>query len=199
MALLVALRTDKAFEDVKKFLTDKAISGFAVREVSGDNEHWHWLLETSYKNVQSFRVNLLKAVPVLKGNASYSATVVKDLDKYERYMCKGDDEGVEPEVAWRHSMKYTEEKITELHEEYWTENRKLKKRKVGSMIDFVVDECKRERIEWKDRSKIGEIYVREILARGKPLNTFSAKSAINTVQCLLCPDDAALKMFAESI
>lgn len=200
MLLKIALRTDKEFDAVKAFIDSKGIGGFCVREVSGDNEHWHWYLETDkFKNLQSFRVNLTKTVVALKGNASYSASAVEDDDKYLRYMCKGESQGVAPEVAWRNSILYTDDKISDLHEKYWQENARLKKRKVGSVIDYIVDECKRDGVEWKERSKIAEKYVREIVKRGKPLNTFAAKSAVNTVQMLLCPDDEAVRYFADQL
>lgn len=202
MAFLISLRTDKEFDAVKAFIDSQAYGGFCVREVADQNEHWHWLLEvpvnaqkSSASNLQTFRMKLTRAVPVLKGNASYSATEVKDVDKYERYMCKGESEGTGPELAWRNSLKYTDEKMEELHEEFWETNKKLKKRKTGSMIDFVVDEAKRQGIDWKNREKLGEVYVREVIARAKPLNLFAVKNNINTVQCLLCPNDDALSLF----
>lgn len=197
--ILVALRTDKAFTGVKAFLDSKAAGGFAVREVAGENEHWHWLVETEYKNIQTFRVNLVRAVPELKGNASYSATEVKDLEKYERYMAKGASEGEMPEVAWRNSIVYTDDRIGELHEQYWTENRRLRKRKAGTAMDATVDICKDESVDWKDRAKISEIYLRQLVQRNRPVNTFAARAAVNTIQVQLCPDDQALKMFAEQL
>lgn len=200
MALLkIALRVDRSFDAVKTFIDSKGIGGFGVREVAGEsNEHWHFLLETDkFKNLQSFRVNLTKTVTELKGNGSYSATAVEDVAKYERYLCKGNSEGEAPEVAWRNSILYTDDKISELHENYWKENKSLKKRKIGSVIDYIVDECKREGVEWKDRDKIAVLYVTEISKRAKPFNQFAAKSAVNAIQLQLCPDDSAIRMFAE--
>lgn len=197
---LIALRTDKEFEKVKNWVIGKGFPGFCVREVAnGENEHWHWLLETTYKNDRTFRQRFTTDIPELKGNAAYSASEVKDLEKYERYMCKGDDDGALPEVAWKMSVKYTDEKIEELHAQYWEENRKLKKRKAGSMIDCIVDQCKAERIEWERRDKIGELYIREIVRRGKPLNMFAVKASVNTIQILLCPDDKAVERFAQEL
>lgn len=201
MAVLqIALRVDKEFSSVKNFIDQKGCGGFGVREVAGDNEHWHFLLETDkFKNLQSFRVALTRACDQLKGNGSYSATKVEDVEKYERYMCKGASEGESCEVAWRNSLKYTDEKISELHDAYWKENLRLKKRKVGSVIDYIVDECKREGIDWKERSKIAVKYVTEISKRAKPFNQFAAKSALNAIQLQLCPDDSAIAMFAEML
>lgn len=199
MAVLkIALRVDKELGAVTTFLDAKGCGGFGVREIAGDNEHWHFLLETDkFKNLPAFRVALTRAVPDLKGNAAYSATAVNDLEKYVRYMCKGECEGVGPQVAWRNSMVYSDEHVEELHAEYWKENAKLKKRKAGSMIDWVVDECKRTGVDWKERSKMAKMYVAEVAKRGKPFNQFAAKAALNAVQLALCPDESAIDMFAE--
>ena len=197
--ILIALRTDKDFSGVKAFVDSKAYGGFAVREVAGSNEHWHWLLEAAVSNIQAFRVALTRAVPELKGNAAYSATLIKELEKYERYLAKGDSEGVNCELAWRNSVKYDDEKIEALHNEYWTENRRLKKRKVGTAMDETIDECKRDNVDWKDREKIAERYLRALVKRNRPVNIFSTRASVNAIQIQLCPDDAAFKMFAEQI
>lgn len=200
MALRIALRTDKDFAGVKAFVDSRQMGGFAVREVSGDNEHWHWLLTTDkFKNLQSFRVNLTRAVAELKGNGAYSATAVEDLEKYQRYMCKGNSDGESPEIVWRNSIEYTDDWVSARHADYWKENARLKKRKVGSIMDSVIDDCKRDGVDWKDRSRIAERYVREVSKRSKPLNTFAAKSAVNGIQLALCPDDSAIAMFAETL
>lgn len=198
MAQCIALRVDKGLDDVLSFLDMKGVGGFGVRECAVDNEHWHFYLETdAFKNLQSFRVALTRAVPELKGNGAYSATEVKDKDKYWRYMCKGDTDGGGCWVVWRHSLVFTEEYVDQLHEEYWQENRRLKSRKVGSVIDAVIDECKRSGVAWDDRTAIARIYVTEVSKRAKPFNQFAAKSGVNAVQLALCPDDSAIRMFAE--
>ncbi|EFJ50314.1 hypothetical protein VOLCADRAFT_88798 [Volvox carteri f. nagariensis] len=198
MALKIALRIDRDLDSVKLFL-DRC-SGFGVREVAGSNEHWHFLVETdSYRNIQSFRVALTRKIPTLKGNACYSATVVSDLEKYERYLAKGESEGAGPEVVWRHSLKYTDEKIEELHIGYWTENKRLRKRKAGSVIDAVIDIAKDENVHWERREKLAELYLKEVVSRNRPVNIFAARSAVNTIQIQLCPDDTAIKRFSEMI
>lgn len=198
--LVLALRTDKAFASVKAWIDSKAIGGWAVREVSGDNEHWHWLLETeAFRNVQSFRVLFTRACPELRGNSSYSVSEVKDLEKYERYMAKGETQGVLPEVAWRNSVRYDDEKVEALHEEYWTENAKLKRRKVGTALDSVYDDCKRDSVQWNDREAIAEKYIRELVSRNRPLNLFAARAAVNTIQIKLCPNDDAIRLFKEQV
>lgn len=194
----VALRIDGALTAVLTWLAEIAAGGFGVREVAGDNEHWHFLVE-SEKTYKAVRCSFNKKVPELKGNGAYSMSEVEDLEKYERYLCKGESDGEGPEVVWRNSVKYTEEKCSELHGAYWEENRKLKKRKVGSMIDWVIDEAKRQNIAWNNRDKIAEIYIKELGVRSKPINCFSIRSNLNAVQFALCPDDECLKQLINCV
>lgn len=191
-----ALRVDKCFSSVRDFLVSKDCSGWGVREVSGSNEHWHFYLETSMK-APAFRVALVRACPDLKGNAGYSLSVIKDVDKYLRYMAKGESDGSGCAYAWRNGLMWTDEKLEELHAGYWTENRALKKRKVGSVLDAVVDKCKADAVRWDDREGISEVYIREVVSRDKPINLYSIRSGVNLVQVKLCPDDKAIKVLAE--
>ena len=192
---MLSLRIDDCYPEVKAFVELKGYGGFAVREtVQGENEHWHWLIEVPEGvKIAAVRTALNRAVPGLKGNGKYSLTDVRDVDKYERYMCKGESEGVACEVTWRNSMKYNDDKIEELHNAYWAENRKLRKRKSGSVIDHVVDECKRQEVVWHRRSKIAEIYIKYLADSGRPISLFNVRAGVNTVQCALCPDDQAVQ------
>lgn len=192
MAFKYALRTDKEFDLVRQFIESKNMGGWAVREsVDGGNEHYHWYLETDMK-APALRVALTRAVPSLRGNAGYSLSVIKDVDKYLRYMAKGESDGAGPNKAWCHGMVWSDEKLEELHTEYWAENRKLKKRKTGSLTDAVIDKCKADAVRWDDRRRITEIYIRELISRDKTINTFALKSSVNLIQVKLCPNDDAL-------
>jgi len=198
MAYRFALRTDKEFEKVRDFIVARGISGWCVREVAGEaNEHYHWYLETDLK-IQALRIALVRAVPELRGNAGYSLSDVKDAEKYLRYMAKGESEGSGVSAAWRHGLVYTDEKLEELHEEYWTENRRLKKRKVGLVSDAVIDQCKAAAVPWSNRRKVTELYIRELISRDKPINLFQLKAAVNLVVCKLCPNDDALEELLNS-
>lgn len=194
---MFALRTDSGLASVKAWADRLELGGFAVREVAGDNEHWHWLLESS-KTIKQLRSSLTRDCKELVGNKSYSLTAVKELDKYVRYMSKGESEGVMPEIAWVNSLVYTPEKIKELHEAYWAENKKMKKRSAGTMIDWVVDEAKRQGIAWEKREVLAKMYIRELGVRGKAINLHSIRANLNTVQVALCPDDAALTVLADN-
>lgn len=194
-----ALRTDDCFDKVKAWVEAQGFGGFSVREtVNNSNEHWHWLLETD-RELHPVRCSFNRAIPELKGNGKYSLTVCRDIDKYVRYLCKGESEGVTPELAWSNSLVYDAAKLEELHVQYWDENRRLKKRKVGSMIDWCVDECKRLGVQYTDRKRISEIYIRELMSRCKPINLFSIRANVNTVQATLCPDDTILSALTDRL
>lgn len=188
-----AMRTDKEFAAVKAFVESVPdTTGFAVREVAGDNEHWHWYLRTP-KKISPFRQALVKKVPGLSGNGAYSVKACTDNEGYWRYILKGEAVEVPAEVVWQLGVEWTQEKFDQLHEAYWEENRKRRKRAAGSVQDHVVDEAKRRAVRWDDRKELCRIYIKELVARSKPINTFAVKASVNVVQCLLCPDDEALE------
>lgn len=204
MALLrLAVRTDNSYDEVKEFITTKQASGFAVYEKAGDNnEHHHWYLEVNgYKNVQTFRVALTKKIPGLKGNGSYSVKECDDdYERYWQYMCKGAGSGTGPQVVWRHGLIFTDEKLEELHQAYWNENRMKKRAKVEPIMDVVYDQLKADGTAWRDREAIAHAYIRELYKRNKPINLYSVKSACNLLQVRLAPvADEAIKFLAESL
>lgn len=195
----LAVRIDRAITATLKFLDDRNESGWGVREFADSGEHWHFFVETKTKP-QPFRVALVRAVPDLKGNGAYSVAECRDVEKYLRYMAKGDEAAVPPEVVWKVGPMWTPEKIDELHEAYWQENRELKRRrKEGSVIDAVIDVCKEKRLAWEDRSYIAEEYIKELVSRNKVINIYSVKSAVNLIQVKLCPDDSAIKNLAAQV
>jgi len=194
----LAVRIDKEVQKAKAFLDSKNLAGFGVREVAGDNEHWHFYVETESK-AASFRVMLKRAVPELSGNGSYSVADVRDVDKYVRYMSKGESASVMPEVVWTSGLMWTAPKIEELHDEYWTENAQLKKRRVSSVMDHVLDVCRDEGVAWDDRAGIAEQYIKELVARNKPINIYSVKSCVNLIQVKLCPTDDAIKILSQQV
>ena len=95
----LAVRTDNSFDEIRHWLEGYDASGWCVREVAEENEHWHWFIETKTKP-QSFRVLIKRHAPELRGNGSYSVAEVRDEDKYLRYMAKGDGPDLMCEVYW---------------------------------------------------------------------------------------------------
>lgn len=193
-----ALRTDGSLDEVISWVNAQSFGGFAVKEVAGaDNVHWHWLLESG-KTLKQIRSSFCRNVPGLVGNKSYSLTVIRDVEKYARYMCKGDAEGKSPHVAWSNSLFYNDAKIEELHVEYWTNNKAMRKRKVGTVADAVIDLAKQDNVRWSDRQTLAKMYIQELKSRDKPINMYSVKSNLNLVQVALCPDDSAIEDLANA-
>lgn len=193
---MFALRVDDCFDAVKDWLNTQGFGGFAVEEhVDGGNRHWHLLLETS-KQISAVRTSLNRAVPNLKGNGKYSLTEVKDVDKYRKYMAKGESDGQAPAVVWRNSILYTDEYVENLHAAYWEANRKMRKRKAGSMVDHVIDAAKAAGIQWDDRKKLARLYISMLAEHQRPISLYSVKASLNTVMCALCPDDKAVDLLA---
>lgn len=199
--LLVALRTDHCNAELKDWFNEKEASGFAVKEGT-DNPHVHWYLELmGYKNVQSFRVQLTKKFPALKGNAGYSAKPTDDtVERYWQYMCKGDAQGTGVEVFWRQGLLWTDERIEELHTAYWEENGASKRQKLAPIFEVVFDKLRAAGTRWSDREAIAHAYIKELVARGKGINIFAVKSSVNLIAVKLAPleDDAiaSLAMYA---
>lgn len=193
-----AIRTDSHFMDYREIFEGDNYSGWCVREDPGDNEHWHWFIETKLK-ADSIRQEIRRKLPEVRGNGAYSVAEVRDVDKYLRYMAKGEQEGIVCEVYWSKGPLWSDEKILELHEAYWTEAAKLKKRKAGSMADAVIDICKEKRVEWDDRRTIAKEYIKELVRQHKPINLYSVKSNVNLVQVALCPTDDAIDELAQQV
>lgn len=195
-----ALRTDGHFEKVKSFVESKGFSGYAVREVADDNEHWHWFLEGNVKP-NSFRVLLKRSVPEFVGNGSYSVKQCDaDVERYHRYCLKGEGSGAGYEVVWRNGLLWTDERFEELHRGYWEEHDKAKKqRERGSIVDVVLEECRRTAVKYDNRNKIAELYIRECVRRKKAINKFLVKSQCLLITTLLCPDDTAIVNLAAEV
>lgn len=200
-ALRVALRTDDCFDGVLAWVDKHGFGGFAVREGDGtDNPHVHWLLFVANKTLKAVRSLFNRELPDLRGNGKYSMSEVDDLDKYVRYLCKGESDYVLPVVAWRNTLTYDDAKVKELHSAYWEENKKIRKKRIrGSAIDAVIDICKDEQIHWNDRRKIAEKYIRMLGEQGRPINLFSMKANINAVQVALCPDDTIVNALVDRL
>lgn len=194
----LAIRVDRSLDDFLAWLDRRSESGFCVREVAESGEHYHAYLLSKLKPA-SARVVIKREVPGLNGNGAYSIAECRDVDKYVRYISKGENDGSGVDIVWRCGLEWTEDRIQEAHEEYWLSNRSQKLRRLNGVLDFVVDECKAANVAWDDRHTISEKYIRELVARSKPINLYSVKSSVNLVQVKLCPTDDAIVMLAERV
>lgn len=191
MAFMYAARTDKEFPKCRDFFQSKC-SGFAVREVSGDNEHWHWFLRSDTR-INSLRELLRRSVPEIAGNRGYSLKVCDDADRYMQYMCKGDGPDMMPEVVWKVGLDLVDTKFQELHEAYWVENRQARRQRRMTVSEKVLEAAKAANVAWDDVRQLSRLYLKELRAQKKAVNLFACKAAIRGLQLQLCPDDSAIE------
>ena len=167
-------------------------SFLVVKELEDSNPHFHVVLHSSRK-LQAVRMAFRRAMPECCGNGAYSISQVRDLDKYERYIMKGESESVLPHVVSSKGVKYTQEWIKETHERYWSQRSEQDAaRREMNVQEAVLQACMEQQIAWSNREKIAEVYIRELVCRDKPINLFSVRSAICLLQVKLCPDDSAV-------
>lgn len=194
----LAVRLDSSFDDFLAWCDRRSEAGFVVREYADSGEHIHAYLYSRLKP-NSFRVILKREVPGLAGNGSYSVALCKDVEKYQRYICKGECPGSGADVLWSCGPQFSSENLYVFHEDYWASNNATKIRRVTGVLDYVLDECKEGGIAWDDRRTISEKYLRELVARSKPINLYSVRSAVNLIQVKLCPTDEALQFLASKV
>lgn len=103
------------------FLKTKTDLHLVVRENGSKEkrEHLHTLL-TPKKTLSTFRQQLLKEYPLVKGNGAYSLELVKNEESIVRYCCKGEDNKM-PDVIFNSSIDIENE-----HKLYWEKNTELK-------------------------------------------------------------------------
>lgn len=198
---VVAIRVDgdNYAQQLRDFLTSDG-AALCVREtVEGENPHYHAVLHSDRK-VPAIRM-ALKRMLGITGNGQYSLAEVRDLDKYQRYMMKGPSADVMPEIIAAVGIQYQDNDWRQdKHDAFWEEAAQLtKKRKLEPIMDYTYRECTANSVQWHQRERIAKIYISELIARNKPINTFAAKSAINLLQCKLCPDDSALDNIVSSV
>lgn len=201
MANNVAIRIDGDFAaEVKQFLDKDGGAYLVVKELEGSNPHYHVVLHSDRK-LSAIRTALKRAIPQLSGNGSYSVSGVRDLEKYQRYMAKGESQHVMPVVVCAHGMEYTSAAwLEEQHDAYWAENQALNSRKRKAPVtEVVLQRCKEKAIGWSNREAIAVEYIKELADRGKGINIFATKSQVNLIQVQLCPGDEAIEDLARQI
>lgn len=188
-----AIRLDgNSSEKLVEFLEKDGGSYLVVKELEDSNPHYHVLL-FSRRSIQALRMSFKRSVPEAAGNGAYSVAAVRDLEKYERYMMKGDSDAEMPVVVASKGIKYTAQWIEETHAAYWSRNQEVQEeRREMKVHEAVLQACKEQQVLWSNREKISELYIRELVARDKPINLFSIRSAVCLLQVHLCPDDSAV-------
>lgn len=181
----------------------------AVREHGEETgkDHIHAIIQVEDKKLQAVRMELRRKFPCLTGNkAAYSLSEVRDMEKMERYLCKGASAEEEPVFVSRCGIRYSDEWKSERHSEYWRLNFQYrqdksagKKRKL-SFVDFVEEEAKKRKIVWSDVESLKSLYIE--LAFGErrgSINRTQIESCVNALIGRLCPDGRACEFVKERI
>lgn len=192
-----ALRVDQSegYDDaaMSSWLSANCSNFLGTEEQEGANLHLHFFLH-SQKKLQALRAALKARCSWLVGNGSYSLKPCDDdYEPYINYICKGADEESLPEVKFKQGLEYTEEYIAARHAAYWLKAvelaRSSKKRASMSLLGNVVEQveavAKQKKLKGHEREDIAKIYINMCISAKKPINSFYAKSVVNTVSCLL--------------
>lgn len=165
-----------------EFLKTKSDLVLVVKEIGKKEkrEHLHILL-TPQKTLSTFRQQLLKQYPVIKGNGAYSLETVKNEDSMVKYCCKGED-GKMPNVVFNKGIDIDNE-----FKLYWEKNNELKS---SSGVNMGCQNASPKKVRvptWSEK------VFNEILTEFEPeVNT------IVTHQLLCKPTDFELKQYEES-
>lgn len=190
----IAIRLDgQSSEKLIEFLDQDGGSYLVVKELEDSNPHFHVVLHTRRK-LQAVRMAFRRQFPELKGNGAYSISAVRDVDKYHRYLMKGESSELQPNVIAANGVQYSNVLWQQAqHDEYWQVNQELQEaeRKLP-VAEVVLKACKEVAVQWSNREKISELYIRELVVRDKPINLHSVRAAVSLLQVKLCPDDQAI-------
>lgn len=201
MSNVIALRVDGTDDSVLPNFCDADGGAFlVVREFADSGSHYHAVLHSA-RDLQAVRMAFRRMFPEIRGNGSYSISAVRDLAKYQRYLCKGASSSLAPEVVGAYGINYScVEWQDEQHAAYWQSNDEImRSRQRLTVIEAVAEACRADAISWNNREAIGEKYIRELVARSKPINIYSVRSSVNLVQVQLCPTDEAIQDLARQV
>jgi len=186
MSQKYAIRFDSAGQDVKDWLKSQG-GHFATQEGGSENPHVHVLLY-SEKSLAALRKDIQRKFGNL-GNGGYSITLVRDVSAYEQYICKGEAVEKLPDVFSYDGM-YDEEWIRSKHDAYYEVSRAAKRK--TTVLEEVEQTLRNEHVDWSDRFKICKVYIKELTKRKRCISNYAVKSAVNLLQCTLCPDESAV-------
>lgn len=203
-ALRMDILSPEDVTSISEWLNGVSSNHFVVREHGSDSEnpHMHAVLFSAQK-IASLRQSFRRKFPQHTGNSSYSLKECnEDVEAYGRYLCKGGDRESMPDVVCRLGMDYTDEWVKAMHDQYWVNNDALvsnRRKRAMNMVERLELECKEKQIRWTDRKAIAMEYVRLQKDARKPLNSFAARAAVNTVSVLLDDSGEAAEQLAIEI
>ena len=195
MSLRYALRVDVVpglRPKLSEWLSGVAQGFICAREVEGDNEHVHLIIDSD-RNIKQLRNSFTKKFPECCGNKGYSLKVCDDdFEAYIRYICKGASKESPPDIWCRQGLFYTEQMIVDSHSKYWVNHSALRENarkrirvEDGNVVEQVEKEAKRLGLKGFDREGVAKIYIRLFRDARKGINVFAARAVVNTVCCLL--------------
>lgn len=195
---------------VVAFITKWSTAHAAVKEKGEETgkEHIHALLVCDEdKKIKMIRQALRRQFPGVTGNtAGYSLSVVRNLEKMEDYLCKGESAAAAPEFVSTLGIRYNNEWKSEHHSNYWRLNFHYQKDKAAGekrklcFVDFCEEEAKKRKILWSDAEKLRDLYVELSIGESRrSLNKNQCDSAVNVLIGRLCPDDRYIQFIRNRI
>jgi len=191
---------------VADWLAPHSCKYLAVYEEEANRPHMHANIEYNL-TLSTFRQKL-RATFKLTGNAEYGLEEVRDLEKADRYICKG-LKGVLPVILAKSTLKYTDEFIKENHQKYWEINKELnpegikKRDRALTFVQQIAKELKEKTppdgYSYDIHTKY-LVYVKMMKSLGDLGKTFDKnvlKKLHNGVMLQLCPREISREMFIE--
>lgn len=195
-----AIRIHELGDDTRSRLCDfvKSIAGSYVfaRETDATRTHLQGWIRCDLKQ-QALRARLKKAFPECVGNKGYSISLVKDHEKYARYILKGTKEEIADIVCYC-GLQIDEEYLQAEHRAYWSTHGKPSKSN-RSIVEDVEEWATSQK--WPDvfdrRRDVAQRVCDVITARKKAMNLFYARGVYNTVMYRM--DNRFAENFVEEI
>lgn len=200
-AFRYTLSTEAVDNGVLKWINERSPGHLVIRHDADEEvkrDHWHALI-WSDKKVPALRADFRKANPEVSGQGAYSLTEIKQtgeedpVEMYERYMCHGKFDGDPVIVVSAHGAKYTPEWFREQNTAFYAARKEFKKKiekreNSVNMVNELVQACDLAGI--REKREIAGKLVDKYIAERRPLNTFFAKSVVNTVWGVLNKGEA---------
>ncbi|AXH76639.1 MAG: putative replicase [Cressdnaviricota sp.] len=170
-------------QEANAFFDRYCDSYLVVREhVDGGNPHLHALISTRH-NSQALRAALNRKG--WTGNQCYSIKAVdpSQVDRFHRYLCKGDGPDSPPDVIQMVGFGWDDAWVEQQHEAYWDENADYQKKyaKMPKIIPYVVKKCRDLGLRAYEREKVAEQIIYYHTLYEKPLSIYHARSVCTTV------------------
>lgn len=167
-------------EDYIKLIEGLVGSYLIVIEEDANRTHYQGIISTEIRQ-ETLKKRIQRSL-IKSGNGAYSFKVVKDYDKYIRYLCKGSMKGEYPKVVSKSGIKLNDKDIRDLHYQYW-EIKENTKDKSMNMIEFI---CQKLSIyESITKKCVVQEVIKYYKVNNKPMNIFHMKSQVRLIMCKL--------------